>query len=95
MSFLRDGRRVPPTPLKIEVQLFSRLRDLAGDSRLELDLPAGATVGDALARVYADHPAVREWDRHLLLAVDLEYVRREQGLREGDSLSIMPPVQGG
>ena len=58
--------------MKIEVQLFSRLRDLAGSSRLALELPVGATVADAL-----------------------EYVGREQVLREGDSLSIMPPVQGG
>lgn len=82
--------------MKIEIQLFSRLRDLAGGSQLTLDdLPAGATVGDALARVYASHPTLRDWDRHLLLAVRLEYVRREQVLRDGDSLSIMPPVQGG
>ena len=81
--------------MKIEVQLFSRLRDLAGGSPLVLELPADATVADALARVYADHPAVRDWDRHLLLALGLEYVGREQVLREGDSLSIMPPVQGG
>ena len=81
--------------MKIEVQLFSRLRDLAGSSRLTLELPASATVADALARVYADYPRVQEWDRHLLLAVALEYVGREEVLREGDSLSIMPPVQGG
>ena len=81
--------------MKIEVQFFSRLRDLAGGARLELELPAGATVGDALARVYADHPAIRPWDKHLLLAVGLEYVGREQTLRAGDSLSVMPPVQGG
>ena len=81
--------------MKIEVQLFSRLRDLAGGSRLELDLPAESTVADALARLYADRPALRAWDKHLLLAVGLEYVAREQGLRAGDSLAVMPPVQGG
>ncbi len=81
--------------MKIEVQLFSRLRDLAGGSLFTLELPEDATVADALAQVYTDHPAVREWDRYLLLAVGLEYVGREQVLREGDSLSIMPPVQGG
>ena len=81
--------------MKIEIQLFSRLRDLAGGSPLALELPADATVADALTQVYADHPAMRDWDRHLLLAVGLEYVGREQPLREGDSLSIMPPVQGG
>lgn len=82
--------------MKIEIQLFSRLRDLASAPRLTLDgLSDSATVGDALARVYALHPAMRDWDRHLLLAVGLEYVRREEVLRDGDSLSIMPPVQGG
>ena len=81
--------------MKIEVQFFSRLRDLAGGARLELDLPAVATVSDALARVYADHPAMQPWDKHLLLAVGLEYVGREHPLHEGDSLSVMPPVQGG
>ena len=81
--------------MTIEVQFFSRLRDLAGGTRRTLDLPDGATVGDALARLYADHPAMERWDKHLLLAVGLEYVGREQTLREGDSLSVMPPVQGG
>ncbi len=81
--------------MTIEVQFFSRLRDLAGDARRTLELPDGATVGDALARLYADHPAMARWDKHLLLAVGLEYVGREQTLRQGDSLSIMPPVQGG
>ncbi len=81
--------------MKIEAQFFSRLRDLAGASRIELDLPADATVGDALARLYENHPAMRPWDKHLLLAVGLEYVGREHVLQEGDSLSVMPPVQGG
>ena len=50
--------------MKIEAQFFSRLRDLAGGSHLELDLPE-------------------------------EYTGRDQVLRAGDSVSVMPPVQGG
>ena len=81
--------------MTIDVQFFSRLRDLAGGARRALELPDGATVGDALAQLYADHPAMARWDKHLLRAVDLEYVGREQPLRAGDSLAVMPPVQGG
>ena len=81
--------------VKIEVQFFSRLRDLAGGVRTELDLPAGATVGDALARIFADHPAMKSWDASLLLAVGLDFAGRGQELHDGESLSVMPPVQGG
>ena len=80
----------------IEVQFFSRLRDLAGGmDRRELELPADATVADALARLYADHPRIEAWDKTLLLAVGLEFAARDQELHEGETLSVMPPVQGG
>ena len=81
--------------MKIEIQFFSRLRDLAGANQTTLDLPAGANVGNLLARLYADYPAMQGWDKTLLVAVGLEFAERTQTLREGDSVSIMPPVQGG
>ena len=81
--------------MKIEVQFFSCLRDLAGGSHRALDLPVGATVADLLARLYADHPRMQEWDKTLLVAVGLEFVDRSQELHEGDEVAVMPPVQGG
>ena len=81
--------------MKIEVQFFSRLRDLSGGGRHTLDLPAGSTVADLLARLYADHPRLQGWDRTLLVAVGLEFAERTQELHEGDEVSVMPPVQGG
>ena len=82
--------------MKIEVRFFSRLRDLTGGvDRHELDLPAGASVGDALAQVFTEHPRVQPWDAHLLLAVGLDFAPREQILHDGETLSVMPPVQGG
>ena len=82
--------------MKIEVQFFSRLRDLAGGvNRRELDLLPGATVGDALAQIFADHPAMKSWDAALLLAVGLDFAGRERELHQGETLSVMPPVQGG
>lgn len=81
--------------MKIEVQFFSRLRDLVGTTRLEREVPAGETVGGLLAGLYETFPRLREWDAHVLLAVGLEFAAREQALREGDTVSVMPPVQGG
>ncbi len=81
--------------MKVEVQFFSRLRDIVGNSKLDLDPPEGTTVGDLLAGLYAAYPEMSRWDKHLLLAVGLDYVERDQPLREGDVVSVMPPVQGG
>lgn len=81
--------------MKVEVQFFSRLRDLAGVSRIEQELPDGATIRELLETLYGAFPRLREWDAHILTAVGLEYTGREQALREGDSVSVMPPVQGG
>ena len=81
--------------MKVEVQFFSRLRDVAGGRERVVDLPDGATVADLLARLYADHPKMQGWDGTLLVAIGLEFAGRAQELHEGDEVSIMPPVQGG
>ena len=81
--------------MKVEVQFFSRLRDIVGGSKLDLDLPESETLGSLLTRLYADYPEMSRWDKHLLLAVGLDYVERSQALRDGDVVSVMPPVQGG
>ena len=77
------------------MQFFSRLRDLAGVGRREIDLPGGSTVADLLARLYAEHPKMQGWDKTLLVAVGLEFAGRDQELHEGEEVSVMPPVQGG
>jgi molybdopterin converting factor small subunit len=81
--------------LKVEVQFFSRLRDLVPAPSLSVELPEGVSLGDLLAQLYASYPALRAWDAHLLVAVGLDYAERSQQLLAGDVVSIMPPVQGG
>jgi molybdopterin converting factor small subunit len=81
--------------MKVHVQFFSRLRDLAGVSETEIDVPAGSTSTDLLELLYLRTPALREWDKSILLAAGVEFVGRDYILQPGDRISIMPPVQGG
>ena len=76
--------------MRVSVRLFAVLRERAGTGELELDLPDGATVADALAEV--DHLAP---ELPLVLAVNREYAPREQVLAPGDELAAIPPVSGG
>jgi molybdopterin converting factor small subunit len=77
----------------VQIQYFSRLRDLDGPEKAEVS--DEASIEDLLTRLYAIVPGLAAWDRHLLIAVGTEYVTREHRLCPGDLVSLMPPVQGG
>ena len=81
--------------VKVRVQFFSRLRDLAGTSEMDLEVPERKTAADLLEVVYAKTPALREWDKSVLIASSLDFVERTYVLKPGDEISLMPPVQGG
>lgn len=81
----------------VRVRLFATLREHAGTSSLELDLPAGATVADALQALSADGPLAGDVVARLRAraAVNRDYAAPETVLREGDELALIPPVSGG
>jgi molybdopterin synthase catalytic subunit len=74
----------------VRVRLFAMLRERAGASELQLELPDGARVRDALA-------AVEELAQGLplVMAVNREYADADAPLAPGDELALIPPVSGG
>jgi len=79
--------------ITVRLQYFSQLRDQKGPDTLTL--ASGSTVAALLESLYADLPALKNWDQCLLVAVGTEYVPREHVLKPDDLVSLMPPVQGG
>ena len=76
--------------MRVRVRLFAGLRDRAGSGELELDLPDGARVSDALERL-ADVAG----DMRVVMAVNREYAAPDAPLAAGDELALIPPVSGG
>ncbi len=74
----------------ITVRLFAMLRERAGAGEIELDLPDGARVSDALESL-GDLAA----GLPLVMAVNREYAPADQVLDPGDELALIPPVSGG
>ena len=81
--------------MKLTVQYFSRLKDLTSAEEEQLEVEAGLNVQDLLRRLYLRHAGLGAWNSHLLVAVDVDYVERGHVLKDGDVISVMPPVQGG
>ena len=76
----------------MRVRLFAQLRDRAGTGELELDLPEGARVRDALAAAPVTAIAA---GLPLVMAVNREYAAEDAELGPGDELALVPPVSGG
>jgi molybdopterin synthase catalytic subunit len=76
--------------VKVRVRLFAGVRERAGRDELELELPEGARVADALEQVAHLAPGVA-----LVLAVNREYADPDVVLHAGDELAVVPPVSGG
>jgi molybdopterin synthase catalytic subunit len=74
----------------VRIRLFAQLRERAGRSEVEVELPEGARVRDAIAAlgdVAAGLPVV--------MAINREYADEAAELSPGDELALIPPVSGG
>jgi molybdopterin converting factor subunit 1 len=76
--------------MHVRIRLFAGLRERAGASEIELELPDGARVSDALDRMRSLTDGVR-----VVMAVNQEYASGEAELHAGDELALIPPVSGG
>jgi molybdopterin synthase catalytic subunit len=82
--------------MTVTVRLFAILRERAGRDSVEIELPEGATVGDAFERLAAA-PGLGELVERmpLRMAVNREYVDAGAAIAPGDELALIPPISGG
>lgn len=80
--------------MRIELRFFAFQADHVGRGRLLVDLPDGATAGQAVAYVRQLYPDL-PWSPQTLLARNRAYVGPGEPLASGDELAIIPPVSGG
>jgi len=81
--------------MRVKVLLFGVLAAKSGQRRLHVDLPAGATVDNALDALCERLPDLAAMRDRLAVAVDMAYVRGDHILSENDELALIPPVSGG
>lgn len=81
--------------MKVRAEFYSRLKEIVGASSLELSLPENATVNDLFEQLIRSYPKLQDFDKSTLFGIGVEFVDRHHRLNEGDTIAIMPPVQGG
>jgi molybdopterin converting factor subunit 1 len=81
--------------MRITIRLFGRLRDMAGASELERDVPAGATVASAWTLLASEFPQMAPYARSVSAAVNADFAKMTAPLADGDEVAFLPPVSGG
>jgi molybdopterin converting factor small subunit len=91
------SRRIYPEwpPMIVRITFYSYFKDLTGVARTEETLPEGSTIGDLHHRLAERFPQLAPLQKSTLIAVGVDYQRRDYSLKEGDEVSLFPPVQGG
>jgi molybdopterin converting factor subunit 1 len=82
-------------PMRVTMLYFAAARERAGVPSEPLELPDGATAGDALALACSRHPPLAAVATKLRIAVDQDFAQADRKLREGSEVALIPPVSGG
>ncbi|MEO6804763.1 MAG: MoaD/ThiS family protein [Edaphobacter sp.] len=79
--------------MRVRVLYFGVLKDVMGHGSALMELTDGASVA-ALLALHRESRAALVWDS-IAVAVNQEYARAEDVLKDGDEVALLPPVSGG
>lgn len=81
--------------MRVAVQLFAVARQLAGRDRVEVELPAGATVAQLREQLGRQLPALEGLLPQMLFAVAAQYADDQTPIPPEAEVACIPPVSGG
>ena len=77
--------------MSINVQFFASLRELLGKQQTSLEFESSLTVNQVWSKA-CDGIAM---PNNTLCAINMEYVKSDATVKDGDEVAFFPPVTGG
>ena len=81
--------------MRITVKFFAILRERAGVSAIDLELPDASDASAAIGLLVARHASLIGFIEKSAVAINRVYAPRDSLLCDGDELALIPPVSGG
>ena len=79
----------------LKVRFFASLKDLVGESEMEIALEEETSVRSVLLQLETRFPEIKRYKPILLVAINQEYADLDALVTPGDEVSFFPPVSGG
>jgi len=81
--------------MSVTVHFYSYFKDLVGCAQTVEALAPGSTIAELQQKLFARFPKLATMRNSMLVAVGVDYQPKSYALKEGDEVSLFPPVQGG
>lgn len=79
----------------VQIHLFARAKDLVGQERITVELPAGATVRELRQQLQQTYPQLTELLARSALALNSEFAQDDDRIPAQADIAVLPPVSGG
>lgn len=81
--------------MRVSVHFYSYFKDLTACEQITEAIAEGSTLAELLKKIFKRFPKLAAMEKSMLVAVGVDYQPREYVLKDGDEVSLFPPVQGG
>ena len=81
--------------MQVTVCFYSYFKDLTGCNSVTQMVKDGSTLGDLVDQLGRRFEKLAPMRKSMLMAVGVDYQNSIYVLRDGDEISLFPPVQGG
>jgi molybdopterin converting factor small subunit len=81
--------------VRVRCRLFARYAEVTGEEEVEVEVPAPATVADALAALRARLAHGDRLPERPLVARNRVHALLTDPIADGDELALLPPLAGG
>jgi molybdopterin synthase catalytic subunit len=95
LSWTDDAAAAETGDLSVTCRFFARYAEMAGRDTIEISLPRGATVRDAIGAARACLDGAAGLPAVPLVAVNREHADPDRVLGDGDEVAFLPPLAGG
>src|SRR5271154_2905347 len=81
--------------MRVKVLFFGMLKDIAGRTEEQLEVPAGVPLSVVFDHYAERFPRLREMAGSIVMARNQEFTALSAAIAEGDEVAFLPPVSGG
>jgi len=81
--------------VKVALIYLGQAREVVGTKEEELVLPSPAKIEHAFSQAMSVHPRLSELKETIKLLVNGKWATANEELKDGDRITLLPPVGGG